>query len=206
MPSPYDRQRPRRTRGLALDRRRELGDEAALADARGAEEREQLARSVSDRLGEGLLEPAELPLPADERARRAGGRGRRRRADGRSAGTPAPARPCPWRRSARPARPRRRRGRGCTSACRGGSRPGGAACSSRAAVLTVSPVTSVWPGRRVAGHDLAGVDPGPEADRQTPARGQLGVELGQRGRGSRPPPGPPGGRRPRGRPGCRRRP
>ena len=47
---------------------------------------------------------------------------------------------------------------------RGGSRPVGAACSSRAAVLTASPVTNVWPLRRVAGDDLARVDPGPEAD------------------------------------------
>ena len=53
---------------------------------------------------------------------------------------------------------------------RGGSRPGGAACSSRAAVLTVSPVTRVWPLRRVAGHHLAGVDPGPEADARSRAR------------------------------------
>ena len=43
---------------------------------------------------------------------------------------------------------------------RSGLRRSGAACSSRAAMLTVSPVTSRWPRGDVAGDDLAGVDAG----------------------------------------------
>ena len=59
---------------------------------------------------------------------------------GRATGARGRLRPCPSARAARPARPRPRRARARASPRRSGSRPGCAACSSRAATLTASPV------------------------------------------------------------------
>ena len=53
-------------RGLC-ERSHELFDQPGLADAWGAEDREQLTRAVGDRGLERLPEPGELPLPADHR-------------------------------------------------------------------------------------------------------------------------------------------
>ena len=59
-----------------------------------------------------------------------------------AAGRREPARPCPSARGARPARPRPRRRRARASAAPISTSPGCAACSSRAATLTASPVAS----------------------------------------------------------------
>ena len=64
---PYGRQRPRSTRrpaGLLLEER---GDEPALADARRAEDGEELARPVGDDALEGVAEQAQLAHPTDQR-------------------------------------------------------------------------------------------------------------------------------------------
>ena len=47
--------------------RQELGDEPRLADARGAENREQVARALPDGSLVGLLERGELALASDHR-------------------------------------------------------------------------------------------------------------------------------------------
>ena len=141
MPSPYGRQRPRDDRRSVRERRDELAREPRLADARRPEHRDEPARALGDRR-------------VERRSARA--RARRRAPDERSV----------ERAARRPARPRSTR----TQAVRGNrlglplqrerldrldldraarsarvcspSRisPGGAACSSRAATLTASPV------------------------------------------------------------------
>ena len=98
----------------------------------------------------------------------------------RAAGTPGRARPCPSARAARPPRPRPRRARARTSARRARSRPRGAACSSRAATLTASPVTSRWPARRIAGDHLARVDAGADRERDAPARSSSSFSAAER--------------------------
>jgi hypothetical protein len=66
-PSPYGRQRPVRT----LEPVDELARQAALADSRLAEDREQMRAPVADRARECVLEELELGVPADERGTRA---------------------------------------------------------------------------------------------------------------------------------------
>ena len=67
IPSPYERQRPRRTSADVADALEEVGDEPRLADAGRAEQREQPARAVGDGVLVVAPEPLALALAADER-------------------------------------------------------------------------------------------------------------------------------------------
>ena len=101
----------------------ELPHQAALADTRRGDEGDEVRGPLVDRPAPGVGEGGELPVPARPSARRGGGPGPRHRHGPRPGGTPRRAPPCPWPRSARRARHRRRPGRGSTSAARAGSRP-----------------------------------------------------------------------------------
>ena len=138
IPSPYERQRPRTTR--RLDRREELGRQAGLADARDAEHREELAgrgRAATARRRRAAAAARARARPsALERGARASRR-HREQPERRP-----PARPCPSARAARPARPRPPPRTSASVSAPISTSPGGAACSSRAATFTASPVAS----------------------------------------------------------------
>ena len=78
--------------------------------------------------------------------------------------------------------------------------PARAACSSRAATLTVSPAVNE-PRSCRAGHRLAGVDADAHREVDARARGAARRATPRPPRASRPPPAPPAARRPRARPG-----
>ena len=118
----------------------ELRHEARLAHACGGDDGDELAARPGARPLPCRGELRQLSLAADERRVEApfrGGSAKRRRA-----ATPAQARACPSASAARRARlrPRRRASRSVASPSR--VSPGSAACCSRAATLTGSPVAS----------------------------------------------------------------
>ena len=76
--------------------------------------------------------------------------------------------------------------------------PGSAACSSRAATLTASPVDERLRRGRVAGDDLAGVDAGADCEPRRRSRARAPRSAPRARRASRPPPAPRAARRPRG--------
>ena len=131
---------------------------AGLPDARGPEDREELARRrprPPPRTPAGAGRAAARGPTIGESRRRGIGGGRRR--GRRGAATPGRARPCPSARAARPARPRPRRAPAGSVASPIRTSPGAACCSSRAATFTASPVTSACPALGSPGDDLAGV-------------------------------------------------
>ena len=144
IPSPYERQRPRRTSADVADALEEVGDEARLADAGRPEEREEPARSVGDRVLVVAPEPLPLALAADER--------RLRMACERPGVADHLEEPERLDRLGLPFQHERLDGLDANRVAH--EQPGlgadehlarGAACSRRAATLTASPVTSVSP-------------------------------------------------------------
>ncbi len=81
--------------GRVADALEEVGDEARLADAGRAEEREEPARAVGDRVLVVAPEPLALALASDERRLGVAGERLRRRRAHRAAGRPRPAPTCP---------------------------------------------------------------------------------------------------------------
>ncbi len=163
----------------------ELRREPRLADARGAEHREQLTGPVVDRLREGVAEPAAAPCsrPTIGVENRRSGVARRPRA----ADTPAPARTCLSASSGSTASTstadRHERQRPRTDQHLARWRRLLEPCRDVDGVTRREPLLG-------PGHDLAGVDPDPAVDAR--ARGTR--------RASRPPRGRHAARRPRARP------
>ena len=108
---------------VGLDDAVELVDEAALADARDADEREELRRALVARPLERVPDDAELALAADELgARLVRDVDAEARACGRAPSRPGSAPPCPSPRPARLLRSRRQCGSPGTSSRRRGCR------------------------------------------------------------------------------------
>ena len=106
-----------------VDAAEELLRESRLADARGAEDREEVARAVAGDAGERRPRAARAAARGRSSARRDDGRGPR--AARRPAGRRRGARTCPSPRPAAPTRPRRRRERAGRSPRRAAPRPAG---------------------------------------------------------------------------------
>ena len=125
----------------ALDAGEELADQAALADARLAVDREDVRPAVADRALERVLEQLELGVAADER------RGDLRvRADRRARAMAGTRRSDCGTRAARAARRTRPRCGPTVRRCAASPMrisPGAAACWRRAATFTASPVANV---------------------------------------------------------------
>ena len=165
---------------LGPDRRTELRHEAALAHPRGPEQGEQLAGAVGDGATEGALEPRELALPAHERCVEAPGAARGPPPDGDET-IRRDALGLALRRDRRDrlhlhgvayeaVRERAEQDlagrRGLFQASRSVDRVAGHQGGA---------------GRWVPGDHLAAVDPGPKADLQAAAGGELAVERGELG-------------------------
>ncbi len=168
----------RRLAGEAGD---ELGNEATLADAGRAEQGEQAGGPVVDGPSEGLLEAGQFSFSADERAFESAAPAGLPGPDGQEAigddrqslalgcdrlhalDLDSIADEVQGDRSEEDLAGRS----GLLEACGGIDRVAG---------------HEGLAGRRVAGHDLAGVDAGTELDRDTAAGAELGVEGGQLGR------------------------
>ena len=168
-PSPYGRQRPWRqliSSGSRFDDLEQLGDEPALADARHADERHELARSLA---------PARSSASSEQRRARARGRRaaraaparRRRRSATRAASASQAGTGSAFPFASTGARSRysiaSRVARYVASPTR--SRPTGAADCRRAAVLTTSPATIASPcagARTERDERLARVDGDPD--------------------------------------------
>ena len=123
------------------ERAGELADEPRLADARRADERDDAGLRRGGRRVERGVQPRELARAADQRRLQAALRAALALGAVDEAERRAPAAPCPSARAARRARGARRRARGGRSRRRRSTSPGAAACSSRAATLTVSPTS-----------------------------------------------------------------
>ena len=165
-------------RRLASDTRQELRDQPRLADARGAEDREQEARAFADGSLVGLLERGELALAADHRgieaARPAGQMSRERDEPVRLTASLLPFSPSGSVGSTSTASRTRRIRRlaeqdlagrsGLLEALRDVHRVAGGEA------LALAPV---------AGDHLAGVHAGPNGDRDAPVAFQLLVQRGE---------------------------
>ena len=147
IPWPYGRQRPRRTEAVVARLGQELVDEPALADAGRAEDRDEDAAFVGDGPLEGGPQDAELAIPSDHRAADASMDRLRRLVHGDEA--PDDDRLLATLdldlRAARPSSTASRTSRQVESPIR--VSPGSAACCSRAATLTASPVARLPPAR-----------------------------------------------------------
>ena len=133
---------------VAADAVEEVGDESRLAHTRRTEEREELTGAVGDSVLEGAPESLALAFTSDER--RARGRGRSAAASLDDVEEPVGLDRLRLPLEHRGARRGSTRTASRTSACVSAPIsivPGVAACSSRAATLTASPVTSVSPRR-----------------------------------------------------------
>ena len=143
MPSPYATQRPTTTRASCSSERTSLAREAGLADPGRPDDRGEPARRLAHRGVERVAELVELRVGDRRRAWRSGARTPARPAAGRAASRRTSGRLLPFASTRRRRLRRRPRpGRGRTSPRRGAPRPARAACSSRAATLTASPVAS----------------------------------------------------------------
>ncbi len=125
-----------------LDALEELAREPALPDPGLAVDREEVRALVRGSRGRACSRAARARSRGRRTARRPTARGRRCRGS-RPGARRAAARRSPSARSGRPPRSRRRRSSAAGQRARSGSRPGSAACWSRAATLTASPVANV---------------------------------------------------------------
>ena len=89
MPSPYDRQRPRRT-VVVLEAVEELADETRFPDAGRPEQREQIGGPLGPRPFQAAPQEFELRSPPDHRGVEVAGMTRPRRLDTASRGKPRP--------------------------------------------------------------------------------------------------------------------
>ena len=173
-----------RQAATAQDRRSvtELVDERRheprLADPPDAEHREELARLIRHRAVEHVTQERQLAFPADDRRVEVSCEPGRTGRHLDQAGRRAPDRPCPsWHRSAIGSATTASR---TSENVRSPSRisPGAAACSSRAATFTASPVTIFW--SPAAGHHVAGVHADPAGERHPVVAVELRVQRVER--------------------------
>ena len=169
----------RRDRRALAHRLGELVREPRLADAGRAEDRDELAAAPADRSLERRGELPQLVLASDQRGR-----------EPPVAEPGAFSTPTSLNAGTRPLFPLSSSGGtgSALTACLTSSSvrspirisPRGAACSSRAARLTASPLTKPWPRDGIADDHLSGVDAGPRLEGDAVAAAELLVELGQR--------------------------
>ena len=141
MPSPYATQRPTTTRASLLERAHDLSREAGLADPGRPDDRGEPARRLSHRGLERVAELVELssrPMKGVTMGRAKAGTSGRKPSNLQAASGWL----FPFASTAAPARRRRHPRRGGSVAWPMSTSPACAACSSRAATLTASPVAS----------------------------------------------------------------